>query len=61
MGYEFMPGFSDASCCIVARFARIFFPAGGVGFLQGYLRKTGALVWCFGGEFVVICVVNVVT
>jgi len=24
------------------------------------LGKTGAKTWCFGGEFVVLCVVNVV-
>src|SRR5271170_5401772 len=37
-----------------------FFLAGKVAFLQGYLRKTVSQTWCFGGEFVVICVVNVV-
>jgi hypothetical protein len=30
------------------------------GVLQGFLRKVGYKTWCFGGEFVVICVVNVV-
>jgi hypothetical protein len=29
-------------------------------FLLGFLVKTGARTWCFGGEFVVLCVVNVV-
>ena len=29
-------------------------------FLQGYLRKTVSKTWCFGGEFVVDCVVSVV-
>jgi len=28
--------------------------------LLGVLGKTGAKTWCFGGEFVVLCVVNVV-
>jgi hypothetical protein len=29
-------------------------------FLQGFLRKVVRKTWCFGGEFVVDCVVNVV-
>jgi len=29
-------------------------------FLQGFLRKTDATTWCFDGEFVVECVVNMV-
>jgi hypothetical protein len=29
-------------------------------FLLGVLRKTGVLTWCFGGEVVVFCVVDVV-
>jgi hypothetical protein len=33
---------------------------GGYPFLLGVLAKTGAKTWCFGGEFVVVCVVNVV-
>jgi hypothetical protein len=32
----------------------------GLVFLQGYFRKTRVLVWCFCGENVVDCVVNVV-
>jgi hypothetical protein len=28
--------------------------------LLGFLAKTGAKTWCFDGEFVVVCVVNVV-
>jgi hypothetical protein len=28
--------------------------------LLGVLQKTGVFMWCFGGENVVICVVNVV-
>jgi hypothetical protein len=37
-----------------------FSGAGEVAFLQGYLRKTVSQTWYFGGEFVVICMVNVV-
>jgi hypothetical protein len=33
---------------------------GDLAFLQGFLRKTGCWTWCFGGEVVVVCVVNVV-
>jgi len=29
-------------------------------FFQGFLRKKGATTWCFDGEFVVECVVNMV-
>jgi hypothetical protein len=29
-----------------------------LGFLKGVLEKTGVFVWCFGGEFVVNCVVE---
>jgi len=29
------------------------------GFLQGFLRKVGVLVWCFCGVTVVFCVVDV--
>jgi hypothetical protein len=32
---------------------------GGCGFLQGYLRKVGVLVWCFCGVRMVFCVVDV--
>jgi hypothetical protein len=39
---------------------RIFFGAGEVAFLLGYLRKTVSKTWCFGGEFVVNYMVNVV-
>jgi hypothetical protein len=31
-----------------------------LGFLLGVLAKTGGRMWCFGGEFVVLCVVSVV-
>jgi hypothetical protein len=37
-----------------------FFWRGGVAILQGYLQKNGVFVWCFDGENVVDCVVNVV-
>jgi hypothetical protein len=32
---------------------------GGCGFLQGFLRKVGVLVWCFCGVRMVLCVVDV--
>jgi hypothetical protein len=38
----------------------IFFGRGGMAILLGVLQKTGVFMWCFGGENVVICVVNVV-
>jgi hypothetical protein len=37
-----------------------FFFCGGGAFLLGVLEKCGGLLWCFCGEFVVECVVNVV-
>jgi hypothetical protein len=37
-----------------------FLFCGGVAFLQGFLRKVPALVWCFRGVNVVICVADVV-
>jgi hypothetical protein len=37
-----------------------FFWCGLFVFLLGVLQKTGEKTWCFGGEFVVVCVVNVV-
>jgi hypothetical protein len=30
-------------------------------FLQGFLRKLGCRTWCFDGEFVVECVVKLVS
>jgi hypothetical protein len=38
----------------------IFFVRGKTWFLQGILRKSVGLVWCFCGEIVVNCVANVV-
>jgi hypothetical protein len=38
----------------------LFFFCGGVVILLGFLRKCVFLAWCFCGEFVVECVVNVV-
>ncbi|WP_353072374.1 hypothetical protein [Tunturiibacter gelidiferens] len=38
-----------------------FFWRGVSLFLLGVLAKMGAKTWCFGGEFVVFCVVNVVS
>jgi hypothetical protein len=38
-----------------------FFVAGGEAFLQGFLEKSWCGTWCFCGEVVVGCVVNVVT
>jgi len=37
-----------------------FFARGVCAFLLGVLRKTGVLTWCFGGEVVVFCVVDMV-
>jgi hypothetical protein len=37
-----------------------FLPYGGMVFLQGVFRKSVVLVWCFCGENVVDCMVNVV-
>jgi hypothetical protein len=39
----------------------LFFFCGGMLFLLGVLGKCGVLLWCFCGEFVVECVVNVVS
>jgi hypothetical protein len=36
-----------------------FFWAGSCGVLQGIFRKTGVFMWCFDGENVVSCVVDV--
>jgi hypothetical protein len=38
----------------------IIFGAGGTPFLQGVFEKNGCKTWCFCGEVVVECVVNVV-
>jgi hypothetical protein len=49
--------------CRIALFfvlGEIFLFCGGEAFLQGILQKMGVLVWCFCGEDVVICVVDVV-
>jgi hypothetical protein len=43
-----------------AGFLASFFWRGVLWFLQGVFAKTGFSVWCFSGEFVVRCVVNVV-
>jgi hypothetical protein len=37
-----------------------FYRAGGRAFLQGFLEKSRCGEWCFDGEVVVECVVNVV-
>ena len=39
---------------------RRFLLCGGMVFLLGVLRKCGGWLWCFCGEVVVECVVNVV-
>jgi hypothetical protein len=39
---------------------QIFFGRGGLVFLLGVLAKMGGKTWCFGGEFVVVCVVKMV-
>jgi hypothetical protein len=38
----------------------LFFGVVGLWFLQGFFAKKVVLTWCFCGEFVVECVVNVV-
>jgi hypothetical protein len=43
-----------------ARFCSDLFWCGGCPFLLGVLAKAGDKTWCFCGEFVVDCVVNVV-
>jgi hypothetical protein len=43
-----------------ARFCSDLLWRGGCPFLLGVLAKTGDKTWCFCGEFVVDCVVNVV-
>jgi hypothetical protein len=43
-----------------ATLVQYFLKRGGYPFLLGALAKTGAKTWCFGGEFVAVCVVNVV-
>jgi hypothetical protein len=50
--------FGDGFVCGVGPF---FYGAGGWAFLQGVLEKNRCSVWCFGGEVVVECVVNVVS
>jgi hypothetical protein len=44
----------------LCRFAQKKFGRVDLVFLQGVFEKTGVLVWCFGGEFVVLCVVEMV-
>jgi hypothetical protein len=39
---------------------RLFFGVVDLWFLQGFFAKKVILTWCFCGEFVVECVVNVV-
>jgi hypothetical protein len=41
-------------------FCADFLRRGGSVFLLGVLAKMGGRTWCFGGEFVVVCVVDVV-
>jgi hypothetical protein len=42
-------------------FLQIFFGLPVCGVLQGILGKTGGRTWCFDGEFVVKCVVKLVS
>jgi hypothetical protein len=37
-----------------------FFGCGGLVFLLGVFAKMHVKTWCFGGEFVVVCVVKMV-
>jgi hypothetical protein len=39
---------------------QIFFGRGGLVFLLGVLEKTGDKTRCFGGDFVVVCMVKMV-
>ena len=41
-------------------FLAVVFELGGGAFLQGVLKKSWRRTWCFCGEVVVECVVNVV-
>jgi hypothetical protein len=41
-------------------FCADFFGVWWIGVLLGVLAKTGGKTWCFGGEFVVVCVVKMV-
>jgi hypothetical protein len=41
--------------------SQIFFGWPVCGVLQGILEKTGGRTWCFDGEFVVKCVVKLVS
>jgi hypothetical protein len=34
--------------------------SGKLAFFQGFFEKSGVKTWCFSGQFVVQCVVNVV-
>jgi hypothetical protein len=56
-GFEFL--WIGFGLRLAARWS-IFFCVVLCAFLLGVLRKTGVLTWCFGGEVVVFCVVDVV-
>jgi hypothetical protein len=43
------------------RVVGVFFALRVCGVLQGFLGKTGGRTWCFDGEFVVECVVKLVS
>jgi hypothetical protein len=53
---------SDASATVqnVARNVGVFLAGGFARFLLGVFEKTGRKTWCFGGEFVALCMVSVV-
>jgi hypothetical protein len=38
-----------------------FFWCGGEAFFLGFFQKSASFAWCFGGEDVVFCVVDVVS
>jgi len=38
----------------------VFFWVWGEAFFLGFSRKSASFAWCFGGEVVVFCVVDVV-
>ena len=61
---EFFPGWGPilpATRSLFSGFCAVFFGAGGRAFLQGFFRKNGCKLWWFDGQFVVVCVANVVS
>jgi hypothetical protein len=61
-GWTAPPNFEFGGVFVVqlAADSSIFFARGYFAVLLGVLKKLGVLAWCFGGEVVVFCVVDVV-